>query len=348
MDAVLVFGRPRDDWPAAMNGRSRATNGSAPRLPFAALLVMVVATPLIAALLDPDPQNLAAEWKESARSTLALVVFTIVNGGATLLACNLALGRLGPRSVLLGALLCSGVVLLVTPVTLFVALPAWRVLDARLFSEPGIFLVRALLLSVPWICLSWLAAAVWLPKQEAGVRGRVTALQSRLEPHFLFNALDTLAQLIATDAKTAEEMLVRLSELLRELVLLAESPLIPLERELALVKDYLAVATLRFPELQHEVRAEVTGVMVPPACVLPLVENAVLHGGGKVVVEVLREGSELVLRVRNPLGEVARERGTQTALRDLRERLRLLFDERARLVVAPTADSFVAEVRLPA
>ena len=78
------------------NGVPRATNGSEvpTQLPWAALPIIVLATPLIAALLDPDPQNLAAEWRDSGRSTLALLVFTFANASALMLGCRIALRTL--------------------------------------------------------------------------------------------------------------------------------------------------------------------------------------------------------------------------------------------------------------
>lgn len=328
-----------------MNGAPRATNGRLPtRLPWSAVFALLAVTPLVALVLDPDPHHLADEWKESVRSTVALLIFTAVNATALKLACSAALKWFAPSSVPRGLAVCLAAVPVVTGTVWLI--PGWRLLDDRLFSEPVVFLVRALILSSAWVSAAWVFTSVWEPRREAALRAQVRALQSRLEPHFLFNALDTMAQLVATDAKTAETMLVRVSELLREVVVLAETPLVPLSRELALVREYLDVAALRFPSLVSEVKEAEPTALVPPACLLPLVENAVLHGAGSVTVEARRDGSVLWLSVTNPVGP-PRTGGTHTALKDVGERLALLFGERASLSTERRGDVFHAELRIP-
>jgi hypothetical protein len=327
-----------------MNGGPDATNGRLPsRLPWLSIALLLGVMPLIALVLDPNPHELGSEWRESARSTLAMLGFSLVNTLTLQAGCMLALRWVRPSRVVTGLLVCLAVTTVVTP--LLALLPGWDVLDPRLFSARGVFALRALLLSLAWVSVAWLWAAVLEPRREAGLRAQVRALQSRLEPHFLFNALDTLSELVVTDAKAAETMLVRLSELLREVVVLAETPLVPLSRELALVREYLEVATLRFPSLQYELRGGETA-LVPPACLLPLVENAVLHGGGRVEVDVRREGAMLELTVANSPGPT-RDGGTHTALKDLRERLRLLFDARASLTLEPTSDRYRVRLSIP-
>ncbi len=191
------------------------------------------------------------------------------------------------------------------------------------------------------------------------------ALKAQVNPHFLFNSLNSLRALIDEDAPRAREVVTRLANMLRYSLQSGQLETVSLDEELRTVEDYLALEQIR-----HEGRLRVRWAVDEPARVLPvppmllqtLVENAVKYGistrreGGEVVVWAKVEGQVLDIRVSNP-GELASPGNTSSAkagsstgvgLRNASERLKLLYGDRAvlRLVEGP-AGCVTAEVSIP-
>jgi signal transduction histidine kinase len=184
-------------------------------------------------------------------------------------------------------------------------------------------------------------------------RAQLDALRAQLQPHFLFNTLNAIAVLArrggAADAAT---MIGRLSELLRLTMEQTGRPEVPLGDELALLERYVAIQQVRFgARLRVEVHAdtEARQALVPHFCLQPLVENALTHGmpgepgAGHVWGTAAREGSELVVRVRDdgpgPAAAAAGERAgggrRGLGLANTRSRLEQLHGPAARLTLAP-------------
>jgi signal transduction histidine kinase len=136
---------------------------------------------------------------------------------------------------------------------------------------------------------------------------RLQHLQSKLQPHFLFNTLHAFSGLVMRgDKKHAVRMTTRLSELLRRSLQVSETPEIPLDEELRLLEDYLAIQQLRFGDrLSVSVRAAegTRRALVPTLLLQPLVENAIRHGieadpeAGRIDVETRRIADRLVITV---------------------------------------------------
>jgi two-component system sensor histidine kinase AlgZ len=195
--------------------------------------------------------------------------------------------------------------------------------------------------------------------ERAALEAQVQALQARIQPHFLFNCLNTVASLIEEDPKRAEAALLKLSELFRYTLAACERAHVPLAAELATVEGFLELERLRHPDrlkLGLDVAADVADVPVPPLVLQPLVENAVLHGvaprreGGRVEVQVRRDGDTLRLSVEDdgPGPGGSPYRGSGTALADLRSRLGLLYGDAARVDVGRgSLGGTRVELRLP-
>jgi sensor histidine kinase YesM len=197
--------------------------------------------------------------------------------------------------------------------------------------------------------------------EKLRAEAELAALQARINPHFLFNTLNSLAALIPVDAAAAEAMTQRLSDCFRY-VLHASHGRVLLSDEVAFVEDYLALEALRFgPRLRAEVSVDpaLRELAVPGLLLQPLVENALKHGlgtvesGGTVRLDAFREGSALVVRVTDDgrgfaAGRERREARSGTGLENLRGRLRSAFGDAARLEVQPgTPRGTVATLRLP-
>ncbi len=180
---------------------------------------------------------------------------------------------------------------------------------------------------------SWLAlrARIWQP---AEAQARLAELQSRIRPHFLFNALNTALALVRHDPARAERVLEDLSDLFR--TALADSGTsVPLEAEVALAKAYLDIEQVRFGArlaVQWELDPAAGRARVPPLVLQPLVENAVRHGvepsatGARVWVRAQARRGQAVVTVSNTVGGEPSAPGHGMALHNVRERLRLLHD----------------------
>lgn len=141
---------------------------------------------------------------------------------------------------------------------------------------------------------------------RAAALAEVRALQARMNPHFLFNALNTVAALSAINPRAVPAAVTRLGRFLRASLDQHDRVFIPLTEELAVVSAYLDIEALRLGErlrVEQDIAADVRDLCVPPFLIQPLVENAVLHGiqpspdGGVVRLRVQSEGSHLVVTV---------------------------------------------------
>ncbi len=204
-----------------------------------------------------------------------------------------------------------------------------------------------------------LAASV----KEAELR----ALKWQVNPHFLFNSLNSLRALIEEDAPRAREAVTRLANILRYSLQSGQQETVPFDDEIRIVEDYLALEQVRHEDrlrVRWELVDEVAlrPLPVPPMLLQTLVENAVKYGisprreGGEIVVAALIEGAVLRIRVTNPgnlsapASPAAARAGSSTGvgLRNASERLKLLFGERAALtLLAEPAGCVTADVVIP-
>ena len=192
--------------------------------------------------------------------------------------------------------------------------------------------------------------------RAALAEAELATLRAQVNPHFLFNALNTVRALISADPKAARQAVTGLSAILRSTLAAGRTDTQPLSAELDVVRAYLGLETLRFEErlgVEIDVAPEALGVSVPALSVLTLVENAVKHGiadrpeGGTVRVWARVQSGRLRVSVENPPAPPsAHADGTGSGLRLVRERLSLLHGDAAHL----TTDLDVArvEMRLPA
>jgi hypothetical protein len=192
-------------------------------------------------------------------------------------------------------------------------------------------------------------------------QAELRALRAQVNPHFLFNALNTIGFLIQTAPTRAHVTLMKLTSLLRG-VLRSSDMAIRLGDEIDLVGAYLEIERARFEErlqVDIDVPDALRRVRVPPLILQPLVENAIKHGiansrgGGHVDIRVRADGDLLILTVRNTgLAtneiEIAHGRRRGVGLANLDARLRHLYGESARLTIVATPTETCAEVVLPA
>jgi len=190
-------------------------------------------------------------------------------------------------------------------------------------------------------------------------RARLDALQARIHPHFLFNALNTVSELVHRQPQQAEEALLDLSDLLRSGLRVDSQH--TLGEELELIRAYLRIESLRLGsrlQVVWSIDEHIDMDQVRPALLIqPLVENAVLHGiapnpeGGelKIAISMIRFG-RIRVRIDNPLPPDTGHRRSSngTALDNIRQRLALAYEEGAQLKTDQLGSVFRATLTLPA
>jgi LytS/YehU family sensor histidine kinase len=184
-------------------------------------------------------------------------------------------------------------------------------------------------------------------------------LSQQMQPHFLFNALNTISSLMYSDVPRADAMLVQLSEVLRATLDVGEQHLVPLETELRILRGYAALMAERFADrvsIAWHVDDTLLACPVPVMSMQPLLENIFKHTVEKrrqaiaVTISAQREQDVLVLRLEDDGGAMpaVATTGAGIGVRNLRERLAALYGERASFDLIQLSPAGVrAEVRLP-
>lgn len=189
-------------------------------------------------------------------------------------------------------------------------------------------------------------------------RAELDNLRLRLQPHFLFNALNTVSAVMYEDPRRADEVLDRLGELLRASLEQDRVDEVSLAEELGILNAYLAITRARFDDrliVEVAVPVELQSARVPPLLLQPLVENAVRHGRaerdgrGRIRVSARSDGGRLYLEVWDDGdGSLTGVGGSGLGLEATRERLRLLHAEDAAMAAGPAEDGgFAVTLRLP-
>jgi len=173
------------------------------------------------------------------------------------------------------------------------------------------------------------------------MEARMEALVSQINPHFLFNTLNTVSSLIRFDPDTARTVLLKLANILRRR-LKSQVHFLPLKQELDFIDDYLDIEVVRFGRdklrIRKEVDPEALDVFVPSMILQPLVENAIRHGiapkveGGTIVLRVARDKGRLVVEVIDDGVGIPDERRSEIydsgiGISNVRERLKVLYGQ---------------------
>jgi sensor histidine kinase YesM len=215
------------------------------------------------------------------------------------------------------------------------------------------------------MAVSYLAAAFEVSRESErrGLELRVLAreaelraLRAQIDPHFLFNSLQSISALTTADPAAARRMCLLLADFLRETLALGSRDRIPLASELALARRFLAIEQVRFGDrLQVEIDpGEAERIELPPLLLQPLVENAVTHGiahvleGGTVRIRVEGRVASVVITVDNPCDQDRPAgRGTGLGLRNVRQRLVSAYGAEAWLQTSEAEGHFTARVEVP-
>ncbi|WP_343729735.1 histidine kinase [Duganella sp.] len=202
---------------------------------------------------------------------------------------------------------------------------------------------------------------VRVERANASLReAQLLRLSQQMQPHFLFNALNTISSLMYSDVQRADAMLVQLSDVLRATLDVGERHLVPLETELRILRGYAALMSERFADrvsIAWDIDDTLLGCEVPVMSMQPLLENVFKHTVEKrrqpnaIRISARRDGGTLCLRIEDDSGALPAAGslpGSGIGVRNLRERLDALYGGRAGFDLTQLSPAGVrAEVRLP-
>jgi hypothetical protein len=238
-----------------------------------------------------------------------------------------------------------------------------------MFEGRHSLLFRSPAYAIPtWLSVSF-ANCMWLLSYVALTSGRryrekevrlqlalreaeLRALEAQINPHFLFNCLNSIRALVAENPRLAQDMITRFASILRYNLHRDLNHTVPLSAELEVVNDYLALESVRLEDrlrIELAVEPEAGRAFIPPMLLQTLVENALKHGiaalpeGGELQIRARIEADQLVVEVINT-GQIGKAKpgSTQVGLANTRERLRILYGSRASLELRNREDGRVA------
>ena len=197
------------------------------------------------------------------------------------------------------------------------------------------------------------------------LEARLDALQRQINPHFLFNTLNSIASLVRVKPELAREMIVKLGNILRALLKEHDS-YVPLSEELKFTDDYLDIEVVRFGadklRVEKEIDQRTLGVLVPSILLQPLIENSIKHGleprlmGGTVTLRSRLEGDRVRIEVAddgvgmgNRPATALRRTGAGIGMKNVQERLEVLYGNEAKFsVVSNPGRGTLVSIEIPA
>lgn len=305
-----------------------------------------------------------------------LFVEAVVGVGAMFGAANF-LDWLSRLSLLTGAALPATLVWLITACSLKKLLArlspiAQQVAAVALGGAAGVYgcavlAMVGLLETASWIASGFsgallsavlVAALFWRAKgtTPAAMTARLSELQSRIRPHFLFNTLNSAIALVRAEPAKAEALLEDLSDLFRH-ALTERGDSVTLADEITLAQRYLAIEQVRFGDriqVEWALDPNASGAKLPPLLLQPLVENAVKHGvepsaeGAHIKISTERRGSTVIIKVTNTVPAGQGQPGSGVALDNVRDRLNLLHDVQGQFQSGLKNGVFQVRIEVPA
>ncbi len=324
-----------------------------------AIVIICELTALVLALARNEA--VLGFWPDLARTSMFLLWIGLC--GAAML-CVLR-GYLNQQSVRKGSVivlaLTAALVMLISSAAYWIgSLAGWVNETGIVTQDHWTFLVRNVFIALVVTALAlryFYVTHEWRHNVELQARARVHALQARIRPHFLFNSMNTIAALTRSNPARAEEAVHDLADLFRA-NLSEKRNEIPLADEIEVARTYQRIEQLRLGDrLRVEWKIDLLpqDALVPGLTLQPLLENAIYHGvepradGGVVTVVGEFNKGMITIVVRNPLpaANLTMRDGNRLALANIRERLDLMYGERATVKAGRFDDEYIVTLRFP-
>jgi len=195
-------------------------------------------------------------------------------------------------------------------------------------------------------------------QSELLAKTEIQLLQSQINPHFLFNSLNSVSSLTVTDPLKAREMIVKLSDFMRYSLSSRNDQPVTLQNEMESLRLYLQIEKVRFGDrlmIEEDISPECLPALLPGMLLQPLYENAVKHGVYESTEEVIikttarKKNDFVIITVANNVDteSVVTRKGAGIGLKNVRSRLELFYGEKADITVSRTDESFTVVVSFP-
>jgi two-component sensor histidine kinase len=185
---------------------------------------------------------------------------------------------------------------------------------------------------------------------------QLNTLKGQVNPHFMFNSLNNIRGLMLEDVEKSSEMITKLSEMLEYALEKNSVDKITVQEELAMVENYIALSKIQMEDrLQFikQINPETLSIDIPPMIIQLLVENAAKHGisnlknGGSIVLKTEKSNNYLSITVENTGKLRIDENSTQLGLKNIKQRLRLLYGQKAAFTLKEGENKVVANIKIP-
>ena len=185
---------------------------------------------------------------------------------------------------------------------------------------------------------------------------QLNTLKGQVNPHFMFNSLNNIRGLMLEDVEKSREMITKLSEMLEYALEKNIVDAIPVEQELEMVENYIALSKIQMEDrlkFVKKINPETLSINIPPMIIQLLIENAAKHGianlkdGGTIRLTVAKMSNEILIKVSNTGKLRIAKDSTQLGLKNIRQRLRLLYGKKASFSLEEVEDEVMAQIKVP-
>ena len=327
-----------------------------------AVLAVVIICELTALVLALARNEIALGfWPDLGRTSMFLLWIGLCGAGMLCVLREYLNRQTVPKGSAIVLLLTAALVMLISTVAYWFANAApWLDDNVMVPRDHWTFLVRNVVIALVVTALAlryFYVTHEWRHNVELQAKARVHALQARIRPHFLFNSMNTIAALTRSNPKRAEEAVLDLADLFRA-NLNEKRNEIRLSEEIEVARTYQRMEQLRLGQRLHvewKVDALPSDALVPGLMLQPLLENAIYHGvepradGGTVIVLGEFAKGMITIVVRNPLpaANLTIREGNRLALANIKERLDLMYGERATVKAGRFDEEYIVTLRFP-
>ncbi|UII74908.1 histidine kinase [Flagellimonas sp. HMM57] len=235
----------------------------------------------------------------------------------------------------------------------------------KMYDTTGLLIFSSLLMVFSWV-ICYLVIKLLLKLNKDRIerlelntnlkQAQLNTLKGQINPHFMFNSLNNIRGLMLEDVERSREMLTKLSEILRYSLTKNNSNAISVEEELEMVDNYIDLSKIQFEdrlEFVKDVDEDTLSLHIPPMIIQLLIENAAKHGisnlkrGGRIVLSLKKEEDQLIIEVKNTGKLQIGKNTTQLGLKNIRQRLKLLYADKASFNLNEVAGEVVAHIKIP-
>lgn len=187
-------------------------------------------------------------------------------------------------------------------------------------------------------------------------QSQLNTLKGQINPHFMFNSLNNIRGLMLEDVERSRDMLTKLSEMLRYSLTKNDVNSIALKDELEMVENYVALSKIQMEDrlqFKTEIAPDTMDQLIPPMIIQLLVENATKHGisklkdGGTIKLRTAHQNNELLISVSNTGKLTIAKDSTQLGLKNIKQRLRLLYGDKASFTLEEVNGEVVSNIKIP-